>query len=111
MAEWLCTFENTLRVLSSETGISPRRPSDFLVRDKKVTKEARLPTAVRRNSLRAYGATLIQPPEIRRTSLRCATLARALWRVAFSLVHAGAQRWCFADLPQLCCETGLPPKA
>lgn len=33
--------------------MSPRRASDFFVRDKKVTKKARLPTAIRRNSLRA----------------------------------------------------------
>jgi len=31
--------------LLAEAGISPRRASNFLVRDKKVTKEARLPTA------------------------------------------------------------------
>jgi hypothetical protein len=100
---------NAELVLSTEAGISSRRPSDFLVRDKKVTKEARLPTAVRRNSLRAAGAALTQPPEIRRTSLQCATLARA--RVALCLFTSA----CFvtalvfpAGLPQLCCETGLP---
>jgi len=46
-----------------EAGSSHRRASNFLVRDKKVTKEARLPTAVRRNSLRACSASLKQPTE------------------------------------------------
>ena len=49
--------------LVAEAGSSHRRASNFLVRDKKVTKEARLPTAVRRNSLCAYSASLKQPPE------------------------------------------------
>jgi hypothetical protein len=94
----------------TEAGNSSRRPSHFLVRDKKVTKEARLPTAVRQNSLRAAGAALTQPPEIRRSSLWCATLARA--RVALCLFTFA----CFvtalalpAGLPQQRCETGLPP--
>ncbi|WP_313605166.1 hypothetical protein, partial [Comamonas jiangduensis] len=77
--------------------------------DKKVTKEARLPTAVRRNSLRACGATLTQPPEIRRTSLRCATLARAREALClFTCACCIAVLVFSADLPQLCCETGLP---
>ena len=50
--------------LLAEAGSSHRRASNFLVRDKKVTKEARLPTAVRRNSLHAYSASFKQPPEI-----------------------------------------------
>jgi len=50
--------------LVSEAGCSPRRASNFFVRDKKVTKKARLPTAIRRNSLRSYVATFKQPPEI-----------------------------------------------
>jgi len=49
--------------LLSEAGLSHRRASNFLVRDKKVTKEARLPTAIRRNSLRSCVATFKQPPE------------------------------------------------
>jgi len=49
--------------LSAEAGLSHRRASNFLVRDKKVTKEARLPTAIRRNSLRSFVAPFKQPPE------------------------------------------------
>jgi hypothetical protein len=48
----------------AEAGLSHRRASNFLVRDKKVTKETRLPTAVRRNSLRSCVASFKQPPEI-----------------------------------------------
>jgi len=50
--------------LLPEAGLSHRRASNFLVRDKKVTKEARLPTAVRRNSLRSCVASFKQPQEI-----------------------------------------------
>ena len=46
--------------LLAEAGLSHRRASNFLVRDKKVTKEARLPTAIRQNSLRACSASLKQ---------------------------------------------------
>ena len=49
--------------LLAEAGLSHRRASNFLVRDKKVTKEARLPTAIRRNSLRSCVAPFKQPPE------------------------------------------------
>lgn len=44
----------------TEAGSSHRQASNFLVRDKKVTKEARLPTAIRQNSLRAYSAPFKQ---------------------------------------------------
>ncbi|MEG1102686.1 MAG: hypothetical protein RSE06_12690, partial [Comamonas sp.] len=50
--------------LLTEVGLSHRRASNFLVRDKKVTKEARLPTAIRQNSLRACSAAFKQLPEV-----------------------------------------------
>ena len=54
--------------LLTEAGLSHRRASNFLVRDKKVTKEARLPTAIRQNSLRACSAAFKQLPEVGGTS-------------------------------------------
>ena len=96
-------------VLAAGAGSSPRRASDFLVCDKKITKEARLSTAVRRNSLRACGATLTQPPEIRRTSRQCATLARAREALCcFTCACCIAVLVLPADPPQQRCETGLP---
>jgi len=99
-------------VLVAAIGSSPRRPSDFLVRDKKVTKEARLPTAVLRNSLRACSAALTQPPEVRKTSTQCATLARAPVALRFFTPACCITRLVLpADLPQRSCEKGLPPTA
>jgi hypothetical protein len=58
-----CVFVVAVALLT-EAGLSHRRASNFLVRDKKVTKEARLPTAIRQNSLRACSAAFKQLPEV-----------------------------------------------
>ena len=67
----------------AEAGCSPRRASDFVVRDNKVTKKARLPTAVRRNSLRSCVATLRQPPEVCGTSLVWTSTSTPVLRLAW----------------------------
>ena len=71
------SFSVVVICLRTEAGLSHRRASSFLCATKR-NQKARLPTAVRRNSLRACGAALKQPPEIRVfISKEGATLARA----------------------------------